>query len=494
MKCNTAVFYDVENLTSLFSAKSNTTLQLDEIHRRILTLDMVSGISVQKAYADWAQQINRNLRSYVLQIGIEAVQIFNTNQNDKVKNAADVSLIIDATELIARNPEIENYVIASGDGIFAFLAKKLHQHGKLVIGCGFDRNTNIIFKNACDIFLPLEKTDHSLNAVIKNLNKGTILTPTPTEAEQPAHSPAPAEVKIPNKLPKTKFSEVLVTSDIKIWRNARDLSSSLHVIKRMVNVLFERAEANADLEISLFKTYVDHYLPNFRLSQYGFKRFGEFMRFIVTASPYCLVLSEGTVLRIARRDAPRNKDDILMEDIPLLNFTLNDSDTAKSLFDIQDGVSFHFSLEAPAEPETQKIPKAQGSIEEIKETGESENMSPNNNVLESNNNVEPDHKLPARKWIKSALTRLSQEDKLTPREVRQLTTEDYSLKAFGIKVPILKEIRTRTYLKEQRTVDGKVIYWKDELSFNGKTYLVFKEWTEKQHRAKFEIWLKKVEK
>ena len=85
MTCNTAVFYDVENLLSLFNAKSSNTLQLGEIHRRILDLEMVSGISVQKAYADWAQQINRNLRSYVLQIGIEPVQIFNTTKMTRLK-------------------------------------------------------------------------------------------------------------------------------------------------------------------------------------------------------------------------------------------------------------------------------------------------------------------------------------------------------------------------------------------------------------------------
>ena len=463
MTCNTAVFYDVENLISLFNSKGNKTLQLDEIHRRILDLEVVRGISVQKAYADWALQVNRNLRSYVLQIGIEPVQIFNTNQNDKVKNAADVSLIIDAVELISKRPEIENYVIASGDGIFAFLAKKLHEYGRRVIGCGFDRNTNITFKNACDIFLPLEKSDAALTAVVKNLNKGTIVihAQDPIQAPTPAASP-PSEPKIPNKLPKNKFSEVLFLSDIPIWKNARDLSGSLHVLKWMVNVLFEWAEDDIDLEISLFKAYLDYYLPNFRLSQYGFKRFGEFMRFLVTASPYCLIVSEGTVLRIAKREAPLSKGVSIMEDIPHLLFTLNDGSQVKSLFDIKDNVTFTFSMEETPQPEAEQKPLEQAES--------------------------------VRKWMKKIFIRLSQEGKLDTGEVRRLTTSDYSNKTFGVKIPVFKELHNNAHLREQRMADGKVKYWRDEFKFNGKSYLIFKEWTTRQHRVKLEKWIEMVEK
>ena len=512
MTCNTAVFYDVENLISLFSTKSNRTLQLDEIHRRILALEVVQGISVQKAYADWMLQINRNLRSYVLQIGIEPVQIFNTNQNDRVKNAADVSLIIDAVELLARHPEIENYVIASGDGIFAFLAKKLHEYGKRVIGCGFDRNTNIIFRNACDIFMPLEKTDISLTAVIKNLNKGTILPLPPSETELPdvpAASTQPAaqntgskiterpvytppvispssELKIPNKLPKNRFSEILIQSGIPIWKNARDLSASLHIMKRMIETIFEWGDADNDLEISLFKAYVDHFLPNFRIGQYGFKRFGEFMRFLVTASPYCLIETGGTVLRIARRESVTEKKgekDVILEDIRTLLFTKSNGQTVRSLFDIDEGIAFTFDLKALSDTTVMPDTKAQTDID----------VSQEQSRQEENADIDIKHES-ARMFIKNTFTRLSDEDKLAAREIRRLMTEEYAQKTFGVKVPICKELHSRAHLREQRLVNGKILYWKDEFKFNGKSYLIFKEWTERQHRAKFEDWLKKIKK
>ena len=502
MVCNTAVFYDVENLISLFNAKgTKTTLQLDEIHRRILNLDVVQGISVQRAYADWAQQVNRNLRSYVLQIGIEPVQIFNTNQNDKVKNAADVSLIIDAVELLVKRPEIENYVIASGDGIFAFLAKKLHEYGKRVIGCGFDRHANIIFKNACDIFLPLEKADQSLNATIKNLNKGTIVIHADTEqtpVSAPVAPPAAPEVKVPSKLPKNKFSEVLIRSGIPVWKNPRDLPGSLHVIKRMINALFNGADEDTELEISLFKTYLDHYLPKFRMGFYGFKRFGEFMRFVVTGSPYCLVVSEGTVLRIARRDVQHNENESVMEDSANLRFFLSDGIVINSLFDIEDGLHFTYSLQAPAveEPKPAEpkqsvlLPKAVAK----KETALKVDKKVKEVKKEITEKVKDEVKKESvRKIIKEAFTRLSKEDKIETKEIKKLLTPKYSLKTFSVTVPVFKLIKPGLDINIQRMHGGKIKYWKDEFEFKGKSYLIFKEWVEKAHGAKFEAWLAKQE-
>ena len=472
MICNTAVFYDVENLNSVFSPRGQK-LQLDEIHRRILALDIVEGISIQKAYADWAQPSNRSLRNFILQIGIEPVQIFNTNQRDKIKNAADVNLIIDAVELIMRNPEIENYVIASGDGIFAFLAKKLHSYGKRVIGCGFDHNSNIIFKNACDIYLELEQNDMSLS---KNTSKVTpvihaedepiVVKPTPTKKNT---------TKETHKLPKTKLTELLVNSDIPIWKTSRDLQGSLHIIKRMINVLFNRPQAennNIDLEISVFKAYVDHYLPNFRIRHYGFKRFSEFMCFLLNSSPYCLTVSEGTVVRIVQRDIPHEN---VVPDIDGVSFTLDDGTVVKSIFELEDDVHFIFNTgnkktTKPAVVELVEVEETEVKADETKEI-----------------KTEPLETI--RKWVKNSFANLSQDSQLTTQELKKLTTANYSQKTFGVTVPILKEIKSRVNLREQRQENGRVKYWKEEFNFDGKSYFVFKEWTERAHRSKFGEWL-----
>ena len=533
MQCNTAIFYDIENLIYLFAVKTTTILQLDEIHRRILEIDGVSGVSIQKAYADWALQINRNLRGSVLQIGIEPIQIFNTNQNDRVKNAADVSLIIDAVELLTKHPEVQNYVIVSGDGIYAFLAKKLHEYGKRVIGVGFERNTNIIFRNACDYFVSLEKSDKKLISVISKTAKGKAQIPQP-EIAPPADSPAAAEIKltpsekkalakkIPRKFPRIKFSEILTHADIEVWNDPNNLNGALLVIRDVVNTLFEEGadeSAASELDISVFKTYVDYYVPGFKVSQYKYKRFRDFMRFMLTNSPYCVYQAEGTTLKLARRGSVGSKGTV-MPDLRSLEITLAGGKKTNSVFNIPEHTSFTYAItdqgKEPAKPKQRRGPRQankQKAAEAVKAAGGKEAASaaveteaaapakktraprkprakaaPKSAVI-----IEIPDDSSIRKFIKESFQKLSADNSLALGEVKRLMTPEYSQQTFGIKTPILKEIDSKSNLEEKRAVNGKLKYWKELFKYNNRTYLVFKEWTAPLHKDRFITWLEMVE-
>jgi hypothetical protein len=574
MLCNTAIFYDIENLLGLFSAHNNTTVQLDEIYRRVLETEGVNGVSIQRAYTDWGLTINRNLRNSVLQIGIEPVQIFNTNQNDKVKNAADVSLIIDAVDLIQKRPDIENFVVVSGDGIFAFLAKKLHEYGKRVIGVGFTRNANIIFRNACDYYISLEKGDKSLTATstksaIKgqsavalaaaaaangngnNNGNGNAAAPAPAEQPKPApaapavkdeHSKAPTRKpgKIPAAFPKSRFTETLVNAEFPVWykpENAVNNNGGLLAIRNMLNVLFNNADENADLEISVLMNYVNYYVSGFSVGMYNFTRFREFMRFITTASPYC-IFQDGTILRVTRRGSVGTKG-TLLEDSPGLIITLSDGSKLKSIFDIPDGRDFTYSL---AEPEKAKQaakkqqrkangkpkpapakPAAATPAEEAakpietpaapalnalnaKDEAEAAPVKRESPAVESDAPVIPGDadaqdaasgakgdSSPVRKLIKAGFMTLSLENKLPKAECKNLTSQEYCHATFGVKAPVLREIFTKSNLQEQRLINGKVRYWKEVFKFNNKMYLVFKEWSAAVHKDRFVAWLSKFE-
>ena len=510
MLCNTAIFYDIENLLGVFVNKENATINLDEIYRRVLEMEGVHGVSIQRAYADWALQPNRALQDSVLQVGIEPIQIFNSNQNDRLKNAADVSLIIDAVELLAKRPEIENYVIASGDGIFAFLSKKLHEHGKRVIGCGFDRNASQNFLNSCDYYISLEKTDKSLVAVTssrrKNRKQEVVAVPVP----------APPPKKVPEKFPKTKYSEALAEADIPLWRDTHDLAGGLHTIRKIVEALFsEEAEGLTELEISVFKTYVVHYIPSFRVNRYNFTRFGEFMRFVLTGSPFCLYTIDESVCKITRRGADIKNGNI-MDDVKGLIVTAEDGSKYGSIFSVPEDMAFIYTILSdetkPKKPTPSKngrrnkaaIPAVintapvtekatpEGASEAVQEI---ENTEP---AQESEYKPErvPEPELAAdegslRKWIKSRFQALSDGDILSAREAIMLETPEYSRSTFGIRTPIFKEIESRSNLQEQRSEKGKVRYWKETFTFGGKDYLIYKDWNG-LHKERFGAWLKAV--
>jgi len=495
MTCNTAIFYDIENLLGLFSGKANTVLNLDEIYRRVLEMEGVHGVSIQRAYADWALQPNRALQDSVLQVGIEPIQIFNTNQNDRVKNAADVSLIIDAVELLSKRPEIDNYVIASGDGIFAFLSKKLHEHGKRVIGCGFDRNANVTFRNSCDFYISLEKGDKSLVATTSTRRKSRkveVVAPVVDDV------PAPPVKKVPGKFPKTKYSEILAQADIPIWRDTHDMAGGLHTIRKIVEALFaEETEGLGDLEISVFKTYVVHYLPGFRVNRYKYAGFGKFMQFVLTGSPFCLYTIDESVCKIARRGSVTKGT--VLSDVKGLVVTAEDGSRYGSIFSVPEDMPFIYTI--VSEPGTPDKKHKRGKSESVaSKNGRRKKAEPK---VEQNVELKPElepvpepqepgvvvNEGSLRRWIKAQFEALSEINALSASELKRLTTPEYSRSTFGVRAPILKEIEAHSNLAEQRTIGGKVKYWKETYVFNGKHYLVYKDWVANIHKGRFVSWL-----
>ena len=148
---NTVILYDIENLT-----KGNTNPQfnfsLEDITENIKRYNLVNKIAGQYAYADWSDGRLKKIKPSIQQLGIEPMQIFGFS-NDR--NAADIQLVIDAVELIHSKPSLEVFAIVSGDGGFSCLAKKLHEYGKIVIGCGYENHTSSVLAAVCDYFFRL---------------------------------------------------------------------------------------------------------------------------------------------------------------------------------------------------------------------------------------------------------------------------------------------------------------------------------------------------
>ncbi|MEH1935330.1 MAG: NYN domain-containing protein [Nostoc sp.] len=148
---NTAIFYDIENLT-MGRNNPNLNFSLKEIQTNLEKTTLVNKIAIQCAYADWSDSRLRLLKNEIQELGIEAIQIFDYSHK---RNAADMQLAIDVMELAQSRPTLQVFVIVSGDGAFAALAKKLHEYGKTVIGCAYEGQINRILKSVCDRFIPI---------------------------------------------------------------------------------------------------------------------------------------------------------------------------------------------------------------------------------------------------------------------------------------------------------------------------------------------------
>ncbi|NJM24126.1 MAG: NYN domain-containing protein [Richelia sp. SM1_7_0] len=169
-KFNTAIFYDIENLTKGRQNPNIGDFSLREIKENIEKNPVVNKIALQSAYADWSNSRLTTIKREIQELGIETAQIFGLGFE---RNVADIQLVIDVVELIHSRPSIEVFVIVSGDGAFASLAKKLHEYGKTVIACGYEGQVNRILKSVCDEFIPISNSQErveSINAENHHLN------------------------------------------------------------------------------------------------------------------------------------------------------------------------------------------------------------------------------------------------------------------------------------------------------------------------------------
>ncbi len=107
-------------------------------------------IIVKRAYADWSSGARQ--RDALLELGIEAVHHFHAAK--VAKNSSDISLAIDAVDLLYRSP-VDTFVIVSADSDFVTLVSKLRSAGKTVIGAGRRDVVSQTLVRACDRYIYL---------------------------------------------------------------------------------------------------------------------------------------------------------------------------------------------------------------------------------------------------------------------------------------------------------------------------------------------------
>ena len=138
---NAAMLIDFDNVT--MGIRSDLQNQL----KRLLASDIFKGkVSVQRAYADW-----RRYPQYIVPLSEASIDlIFAPAFGSNKKNATDIRLAIDATELVFTRPEIGTFILLSGDSDFSSLVLKLKEYGKYVIGVGIRESSSDLLIQNCD--------------------------------------------------------------------------------------------------------------------------------------------------------------------------------------------------------------------------------------------------------------------------------------------------------------------------------------------------------
>lgn len=294
MSFNVAIFYDIENLLKgyNFSQDLISNLSLKEIVNLINQTNELGKIGVQRAYANWSDPRLGNLRNEINELGIDPIQVFGFSRDHK-KNAADIQLAIDAIDIAHIRPTIEIYVIVSGDGGFAALAKKLHEYGKTVIACAYPNMSNRILKAVCDEFIPIPDPEvfnpERQDSKITETNKYQVNDP-----------------KVVRLIPKIRELMANYTDDrIALTKALLRLFAEDTSLRRIM--------MDSGIYLSTIREAVRYAIPDFQQSQFGFPKFTEFLQYVCKDTPLCLVRPQHSSVFLTTKNSVPNGVEILPE-------------------------------------------------------------------------------------------------------------------------------------------------------------------------------------
>ena len=134
-----AVLIDADNTSASFA---------QAIFEEIVRLGEAN---VRRIYGDFS---GTRLAGWDKAIQSLAILQHQQRSNTKGKNAADIALVIDAMDLLAKG-RLGGFCLVSSDSDFTRLAQRLREDGLTVYGFG-ERKTPEAFRNACSRFLYLE--------------------------------------------------------------------------------------------------------------------------------------------------------------------------------------------------------------------------------------------------------------------------------------------------------------------------------------------------
>lgn len=114
-------------------------------------LDEISAhghVVIKRAYGDWSSEYLKNWKQSLNELAIQPIQQFAYTTG---KNSTDVSMIIDAMDLLYSG-KFDAFALVSSDSDFTKLASRLSESEIFVFGVG-EKKTPISFRNACDDFI-----------------------------------------------------------------------------------------------------------------------------------------------------------------------------------------------------------------------------------------------------------------------------------------------------------------------------------------------------
>jgi uncharacterized LabA/DUF88 family protein len=234
-----------------------------------------------RAYADWQDPVHKDDPASLYLAGLEPVYVLAKRYLEdtgevRIKNSVDVKLAADCVEASHQLPNVNTYVIVSGDHGFLHVINTLRPHGKRVVVIGVSWTTAAQLVGQADVLLYYD------------LDVEPAITPG-----QPAPAPVAAA-------PAKKLSPALVKAAETAVRLIQAQGTQLDLDQRKVaetmdlilGIATEYREARRDFSVSLLGQEMQKRMPSNEFMRYGKGR----------ARVYAQSLSENGLLRLVSRD------------------------------------------------------------------------------------------------------------------------------------------------------------------------------------------------
>lgn len=142
-----------DSIALLIDADNSPSSKIDFIISELASHGVVN---IRRAYGNWTK---RGLSGWIEVLHGYAIQPMQSFDLVKGKNATDMSLLIDAMDILYTK-NIQTFCLVSSDSDFTPLIQRLRADGKKVIGFG-DQKTPEPFIASCTHFLYLDERAHA---------------------------------------------------------------------------------------------------------------------------------------------------------------------------------------------------------------------------------------------------------------------------------------------------------------------------------------------
>lgn len=137
---NVAIFIDYENVYFGFINQYNFKPQVSHLVALILSkLGQDGNLLIRKAYADWERPEFHGAQAALKKSGVEPAFALSKKTVKKTvsvwKDTADAALMLDAQQTMYERPDIQEFVLVTGDRAFLDLVHRLASQGKKVKIC-----------------------------------------------------------------------------------------------------------------------------------------------------------------------------------------------------------------------------------------------------------------------------------------------------------------------------------------------------------------------